>query len=470
MLNGVYSAISALKAFQKRLGVAANNISNAQTHGFKVSATSSEDIPPQTVSDGSGESQLGRGTMIGDIHENFSQGSFEPSSSPTDLAIGGDGFFMVRTSNGETFYTRDGHFQLDAGGRLVNASGYVAQGWAIDPNSIQVQGSIQDIVLPSFRSPPQETTIIENIVNLDSEEKDRSAGMNGLSNAWDGGNPNGYHIADDAYVYQTSTKVYDAMGGNHAITIYFDRRGTGSEWEYIATTHPLEDRRQAAAGRDLGLLVRGTLVFDANGAVSDMTMEINDGAGNWTPQNPATDLTGGHFAFQPDFLGATGGSTVMSIQLDFGSTYNGITWVNGKRSSTQYASPPNTAFSAADGYGVGDLESISIKKDGVISGNYSNGQTLNLFQISIAKFNNPQGLEKAGHNLYAETPASGKAVAGQPGTNGMGIIASNTLEQSNVDMAKEIVDTILIQRGFQSNLKVIQTENEMLGNLLDIFS
>ncbi|KPK22272.1 MAG: hypothetical protein AMK69_20205, partial [Nitrospira bacterium SG8_3] len=390
MLNGVYSAISALKAFQKKLSVSANNVANAQTQGFKVSASSSEDIPPQTDPSASGEAQLGRGTIIGDIHENFSQGSFEPSSSPTDLAIGGDGFFMVGTSNGEKFYTRDGHFQLDTSGRLVNASGFVAQGWAIDPNTGQGQGSIQDIVIPTFKSPPRETTILENIVNLDSEAKDRSVGMNGLSNAWDGGNPNGYHIADDAYVHETSTKVYNAMGGAHDITLYFDRRGTGSEWEYIVTTHPFADRREVAAGSDLGLLARGNLIFDANGAVSDMTMEINDGAGNWRPQNPATDLMGGHFTFQPDFLGATGGSTVMSIQLDLGSTYNGSAWVNAKRTSTQYASPSNTAFSAADGYGAGDLQSISIKKDGVISGNYSNGETLNLFQIAIARLNNPQ--------------------------------------------------------------------------------
>ena len=470
MLNGVYSAISALKAFQKKLNVSANNVSNAQTYGFKVGAASSEDIPPQNVLAASGESQLGRGTAIGDIHDNFSQGSFEPSSSPTDLAIGGDGFFMVSASSGEDFYTRDGHFHLDARGRLVNTSGYVAQGWALDPITGQMQGSIQDIVLPSFTSPPQGTTIIENIVNLDSEAKDRSVGINGLANAWDGGNPNGYHISDDSYVYQTTTKGYDAVGGAHDITIYFDRRGTGSEWEYIVTTHPQADRRQAATGKDLGLLARGTLIFDANGAVSDMTMDINDGTGNCTSQDIATDLTNGHFTFSPDFQGATDGSTKMSTQLDFGSSCNGSFWVNDTSSSTQYSSASNTVFSSADGYGPGDLDSVTISADGIITGSYSNGQVLDLFQVAIAKFNDPQGLNKIGNNLYAKTGESGDAITGQPGTNGLGSIVPNALEQSNVDIGREFVNIILMKRGFQANLKVISAEDEMLGNLLNIIS
>jgi len=470
MLNGVYSSISALKAYQRKLGVSANNVSNAQTPGFKMSEASSQDIPPESIYTASGESQIGRGTTIEDITEKFSQGSFEPSSSPTDMAIGGDGFFMVSAANGEDYFTRDGQFHFDKNGRLVNASGYVAQGWAIDSITGQPQGSIQDIVLPSFTSSPQGTTTITNIVNLNAGATDHSVGVNGLANAWDGGNANGDYMPDGAYDTQTTTKVYDAVGGTHDITVYFDKNGAGSEWEYIVTTRPQQDQRSAAMGRDLGLLARGTLEFDANGAVSNVTQENNDGGGNWISQNPATDLTGGRFTVQPDFLGGAGGSTVMSIQLDVGSTHNGALWVNGASSSTQYASPSNTAYSSADGYGAGDLQSIAITKDGVISGNYSNGQMLGLYQMSMAQFNNPQGLKRAGNNLYSETAASGNAVTGPAGTNGMGTIVSNALEQSNVDIGSEFVKIILIQRGFESNLKVIATEDEMLGSLLDIFS
>ena len=470
MINNVYTAISALKAFQKKLGITANNVSNAQTPGFKMSSASSQEIFPEDAYTASGDSQVGRGTAIGSIVENFSQGAFEPTSSETDMAVDGGGFFVVNAATGERFYTRDGEFWFDKGGRLVNASGHVVQGWAFDSVTGQAQGSVQDIVVPSFTSPPQGTSVITNIVNLEAGAKDKSVGLNALSNAWNGGDPNGDFMPDGAYSYQTTTKVYDTVGGTHDITIYFDRRGANSEWDYIVTMSPGEDQRAVAGGKDLGLLARGRLTFDATGAVSDMTLENNDGAGNWTPQNPATDLTGGHFTFQPDFLGGAGGTTGMSIQLDFSSSYNGVSWMGGTPSSTQYFSPSNTVYAIADGYGAGDLQSISIKKDGVISGQFSNGRTLNLFQIVIANFNNPQGLEKIGHNLYSETSESGNAVLDKAGTGRSGTIVSNAREQSNVDIGGELVNTILIQRGFQANLKVISTQDSLLGSLLDVFS
>lgn len=309
-----------------------------------------------------------------------------------------------------------------------------------------------------------------NIVNLEAGAKDKSVGLNGLSNAWDGGDLNGEFMSDESYSYQTTTKVYDTVGGTHDMTIYFDKRGTTSEWEYIVTMNPGEDGRPIAAGKDLGLLARGTLIFDATGTVSNMTQENNDGTGNWTLQHPATDLMGGHYAIHPVFLGAVGGTTGGAIQLDFGSSYDGVAWSNGTPFSTQYFSPSKTVYALADGYGAGDLQSISIKKDGVISGHFSNGRSLDLFQITIANFNNPLGLEKMRNNLYAETRASGNAVMEKAGTGRTGTIVSNAREHSNVDIAGEIVNTILIQKGFQANLKVISTQDYMLGSLLDIFS
>jgi flagellar hook protein FlgE len=470
MITGVSAATSALKAFAKKLGTSSNNIANIRTQGFKKSRSSFQEVSPQNLSTSSGVSQVGRGTTIGQIAEEFSQGSFEPTSSQTDMAIGGDGFFVVRSSEGGDYYTRDGQFRFDQNGKFVTTSGYVAQGWELDPITGEIQGAIRDITLFSFTSPPQETTIIKNIVNLDAVAGDNSVGINALADAWDGDNPNGEHIPENAYGYQTSTKVYDAVGASHDITVYFDKGGTGSAWEYIVTTDPVEDRRSGAAADNLGLLARGTLVFNNAGAVSGMTMDRNDGTGNWTSQDVATDLVNGHFTFNPDFQGAADGSTEMSTQLDFGSFYNGSSWVNDSTSSTQYSSPSNTVSSSANGYGSGDLESITVGTDGVITGRYSNGQALSLFQVALAKFNNPQGLKKIGNNLYAETGESGDAITGQPRTNGLGSIGPNALEQSNVDLGEEFVNIILTQRGFQANLKVISAEDEMLGSLLNIIS
>jgi len=348
MIKGISSAISALKAFEKKLGASANNIANIRTQGFKRSRSSFQEVSPQNVSTSSGVSQVGRGTTIGQITEEFSQGSFESTSSPTDMAIGGDGFFVVRALEGTDYYTRDGQFQFDKNGRFVTTSGDVVQGWGLDPISGEIRGAIQDITLSSFTSPPEETTIIKNIVNLNAHAEDNSVGINALAGAWDGDNPNEEYITGNAYDYQTSTKVYDGVGASHDITVYFDKSGIGSAWEYIVTANPAEDRRPGATGDNLGLLARGTLVFNSSGAVSDMTMDINDGTGNWTSQDIATDLTGGHFTFNPDFQGATDGATKMSTQHDFGSSYNGSYWVHDSSSSTQYSSAANTVFSSAD--------------------------------------------------------------------------------------------------------------------------
>lgn len=470
MIRGIWPAISAIKSLEKKLDVSANNISNVKTQGFKASDASLQEVSPQNVSTSTGTSQVGRGTTLGEISQDFSCGMCESTSSSTDMAVGGTGFFIVKDTGGGDYYTRDGQFHFDKNGRFVTTSGHVVQGWKLDPVTGQAQGAIRDVILSSFTSPPAETTHGKTIVNLNSNAQDKSLGTNALASAWDGDNPDGKHIGDNAYEYRTSIKVHDNVGGTHDITFYFDKGGTDSTWEYIVTVNPAEDQRLEATGNNLGLLARGTLLFGDSGAISDMTMDINDGAGNWTAQNVTTDLTNGHFTYHPDFLGTADGSTQMSIQPDFGSFYNGSSWVNDTLSSTQYAASSNTVYSYTDGYGAGDLQSVSVSPDGVITGTYSNGQILNLFQVAIARFNNPQGLNKIGNNLYAKTSESGDAIAGRPGTNGLGSIVPNALEQSNVDIAKESVELILIKRSFQANLNVIRTEDEMTGDLLDIIS
>ncbi|NVM20156.1 MAG: flagellar hook protein FlgE [Desulfobacterales bacterium] len=470
MIDGIWPAISALKTIEKKLDVSANNTSNVNTQGFKTSSASSQEASPQDVSAACGTSQVGQGTDLAAISQDFSSGMFESTTSPTDMAIGGIGFFMVKDTGGGDYFTRDGQFHFDKNGRFVTAAGHVVQGWKLDPIAGQPQGAIRGVTLSSFTSPPQETTHGKTIINLNSNAQDKSPGSDALASAWDGDNPDGSYIGDNAYEYRTSIKAYDRVGGTHDITFYFDKASARSTWEYIVTANPDDDLRLGAAGDDLGLLARGTLTFDDSGDISDMTMDIDDGAGNWIAQDVATDLANGRFTYHPDFLGAADGSTQMSIQLDLGSSYDGSSWVKDSLSSTQHGAASNAVHYFADGYGAGDLQSVSVSGDGVISGNYSNGQALNLFQVAIAKFNNPQGLNKIGNNLYAKTSESGDAIAGRPGTNGLGGIVPNALEQSNADMAKESVKLILMRRSFQANLDVIRTKDEMTGDLVNIIS
>ncbi len=470
MVQGITPSILALKAFGKRMGVTSNNIANVNTPGFKKSRSTSQEFAPQTVAAAGGPTQIGRGSTLGEISETFVQGGFMPTSSPTDLAIGGDGFFPVRSADGQTYYTRDGSFHFDRNGDLVNSAGNILQGWAVDPQSGTARGAVGDISLTSFTSPPAATTHVRTIVNLDADATDQAAGPGGLAGVWDGDNANQQFLPASAYEYSTSVPVIDSVGATHDMTIYFDKAGTGASWEYIVTVNPLEDQRAGATGDDLGLLGRGQLTFDANGHLTDMTLERNDGAGGWTAQDPATDLVGGHFTVTPDFLGAASGGTAMPVQIDLGARHNGAAWVNDSAATTQYAAASNTVYATADGYGAGDLRSVAVSTDGVITGNYSNGASVPLYQVALADFNNPRGLKKVGENMYAASSAAGAVTTAAPGANGLGRLAPNVLEGSNVDLAEEVVNMMVFKSGFQANLKVIEMENQLKGDVLDIIS
>ena len=158
----------------------------------------------------------------------------------------------------------------------------------------------------------------------------------------------------------------------------------------------------------------------------------------------------------------------MGFNIGTRSTDAGVTWTNDALSSTQYASASTTVFQTQDGYATGFLQDIAADVDGVITGHYSNGQILELYRVALANFNNPWGLSKEGGNLFRATRASGDPTTGHPGTNGMGRIAPNSLEQSNVDIATEFVKMITIERGFQANSKIITTTDSMLAELINL--
>ena len=475
--SSLFSGISGLNTLGNAMTVIGDNIANVNTVGFKSSRVTFQDVLSQTVSTTAGTSQVGRGTSLADITSSFSQGSFESTDSTTDLAIGGDGFFVVRdpSNANNQYYTRAGQFRFDKDGNFINPAGYIVRGWELDQNGQDI-GSITDITLASFTSPPSPTDRITVVTNLDSGALNRSAD---LSQEWDA--QNAVPIADTAYEYQTTVKVYDSLGDTHDLTLYYDP-GTGSTWEFIVTCNPTEDNRTGApaalaAGVDdgIGMLGRGEIVFNAaSGVISDINFEdFTHGvdydlatAGNWTTRLEAADLTNGYFTLSPDFLGGS----PLTVELDFGSVYSSGAgaWLNDSLSTTQFASSSTTVFQSATGYGAGDLQSVSVGTDGVITGQYSNGEVIPLYRVSLAKFQNVQGLYKEGGNLFRETRLSGVPITARPGTNGLGSISPNSLEQSNVDIATEFVKMITTQRGFQANSKIITVTDQMLAELINL--
>ncbi|MFH2060623.1 MAG: flagellar hook-basal body complex protein [Pseudomonadota bacterium] len=268
--SSLFTGTSGLKNMGNALQVVGNNISNLNTIGFKKGRTTFADTLYESVATQAGSAQMGRGMAVGDVSQNFDQGSFESTGNTTDLSIGGDGFFIMRQSSSEnTFYTRAGNFFFNKTGQLVNPEGYMVQGWNLDEETGDDIGSITDLVLAEFTSPPKKSEELIAITNLDADANSKAVV---LSNVWDSGETT--YIGTSSYEYQTVIKAYDALGSTHDISIFYDKK-TGTEWEYIVTMNPDEDNRNLVQGTDSkGLLARGTILFSqSSGDILDFTMD-----------------------------------------------------------------------------------------------------------------------------------------------------------------------------------------------------
>tara|TARA_Y100001954_G_scaffold238984_1_gene310090 strand:+ start:13560 stop:15185 length:1626 start_codon:yes stop_codon:yes gene_type:complete len=535
--------------------VIGNNLANVNTTGFKGTRMYFEDLLSQDFSTVNGVGQVGRGVRVSSIYSDFGQGAFEASTEATDMAISGDGFFMVKPIGQEdTFYTRAGNFRFDNDGYLVDPHGYAIQGWEVEQSSTTVStsstststatnqtriiGTPTDIRLDNFQSSPKSTSSVSVVTNLDPSAVDSSTSANNpyfsMFENWNGADD--VPIPSANYAYSTTLKVYDDIGTGHNLTVYFDpvtmsNAGGNTVWEYMVTVDPNEDQRMLSgadgnmttigqgATSAAGVLMMGTLTF-TTGQLSGMsayTLKSNGGASggpknldNWTLADFSTT---GYPVFTANFLGKSNASTAEAanatpIQMDFGIANNDLS-SNGNGSVTKGWSSalgtlptnasaaqlqnidnagwlPNfkdrdvsalatqsydtggssTLFQSQDGYSAGILQNVSITREGVLTGHYSNGQVLELYAITLATFTNEHGLRREGGNLFTDTRDSGPALTGQAGSSGKGTVDGNALEMSNVDMANEFVRMITTQRGFQANTKVITTTDSMLGEVI----
>lgn len=412
--SSLYSAVSGLQTNAQAMSVTGNNISNSNTIGYKSSSTIFADMLAETISSSSGAAQVGRGSQIQSVSTNFSQGGFESSDSSTDIAIDGDGFFIVGDpSNDTVYYTRNGAFSFDADGFLVTADGFRVQGSAYNDDGELVGGALSDIQVDIVSQIGAEET--ENVgltFNLDSNSE--------IPAAFDIANP------EDTSNYSTTVTIYDSLGTSHLATCYFSKTADQTwEWNIAVDSDDL-----AAGGADaLTLLSTGVLTFDEYG-----------------------DLLTGE-------AGATGA----------------ITWANGSAvqdiaytfDTTQYDSESTIFTQNQDGYTSGEVTSLDIAADGTIAALYSNGESVNIAMLSLATFTNPDGLKSSGGSLFSNTEASGTANIGYPGDS-QGSLVTQSLELSNVDLASEFVDMITIQSGYTANSRVITATEEMIEEVLNL--
>ncbi len=413
------SAVSGLQMQQKWMDVIGNNIANVSTPGFKSSSLNFAQLFAQTLYGGGAPAgnlggtnpqQIGLGVGIGSITQNQAAGTLQQTGNPTDLAITGNGYFLLNMNGQGTGYTRVGDFTQDGVGNLVEgATGFKVQGWmatnGVLPTS-ETQSNLSGITIPNNQSiPPHATANMSFTGNL--------------------------NVADSLQAtppkIQVPFQAYDSLGNPlNLICTFQATAGTPGSW-----TWTLSDPSSAGVAGLPATAPSGTITFSSSGAYS----------------TPATNPT---FTMSPK-----DGSSAQTVTLNF-------------KSMTQYAAADAPTPGTQDGYGTGTLDGLTIDKSGVITGSFTNGQSQTLGQVAVATFANPQGLVQQGQDIYTAGPNSGLPQVLVAGTSGAGAIQSSALEGSNVDLAKQFTDMIAAERGFQANGQVITTSDQMLQTLVQL--
>jgi flagellar hook protein FlgE len=383
------------------------------------------DLVSQTVGgSGANPMQIGLGVVTGSISPIFSQGAIENTREATNVAIQGNGLFVVSGPEGNA-YTRAGDFTFDSSGTLVTSDGYKVQGYTTtDPvtGAIVTTGQPTDITVPpGVLRAPSPTSTFQTNTNLDSN-------------------------AATGATATSSVQIYDALGTPHVATITYTKTATPGSWTY-AITVPGEEITGGTAGTPFSI-GSGTATFTAQGALSSFTAAA-PATGGGTPPADVTFTT-------PTWVNGAAASSLTWDVVD----------ANNVASITGFSSPSATSSIVQNGSAAGMVDDISISSDGTIVATFGEGQTVAIGRLALASFNNPKGLVKLGSNRYGESQAAGIPNVGVPGTGGRGSLIGSALEQSNVDIAQEFTQMILAQRGYQANSKTITVSDELLQDTL----
>lgn len=386
-------AISGLNAINEQLGAISNNIANSGTVGFKSGRAEFASLYAEGQPLGVGVTNVAQS-----ISKN---GTVFASASSLDLAINGQGFFVMRDSSGTTAYTRAGYMQTDSNGNLVNNQGMYLQGYPVDANGVIQTGTVGNLTISSGSLPAKATSSLDFTANLNAnEEKPKTAKFDPTD--------------ETSYNHTYATQVYDSLGREHTLKQYFVKTDDNT-WQ----VHYYMDDKSMGDAKDMTFNEQGILLTP-NGAV------------NLTADIPGAD----------------------SISLDL--NYNG---------TTQFGSDFSVSKNNGNGYASGERTGQTIDKDGSVYATFSNGERLLQGQVVLANFSNPNGLSSQNGTTWTQTASSGAPLLGTPGTGLLGALTSNTLEGSNVNLTDELVGLMTAQRNYQANTKVISTNDSMMTAL-----
>ncbi len=505
--------LSGLNGAAKSLDVIGNNIANSSTVGFKGSTTQFADVYASSLN-GAGGISAGIGVKVANIAQQFTQGNVEASNNPLDIAINGAGFFRTEAS-GMVQYSRNGQFSLDKNGFLMNAQGAKLTGYGLNANNQLVAGAPTPLRIDTSDLEPVTTTAVKMELNLDSRSL---APTNTPFNA------------DDPTTYnkQTPMSVYDTLGNPHVLSTFYVKGATAGTWDVYAAADGVEVSAQKVAAAAQGTGAAFTAVNTARAAwetatkavppvpatiaaalnsyataASAMVVAAAGTAGasaanqtaigtaattaaavpGGTPEevdaamakavsvpavpvgklvfdtngglNKVASTDAGKFALSLPVFPSTGSEPAMPITIDYDGT-------------TQYGTATSEKRLVQDGYAAGNLQRFTTGQDGVILGQYSNGQTKPMGQVILANFTNPNGLEPLGNNAWAESASSGVPLVGTPNSGSFGVLQQSAVESSNVDLTAELVNMITAQRVYQANAQTIKTQDSVLQTLVNL--
>ncbi len=441
MMRSMFSGVSGLMAHQVRMDVIGNNVANVNTIGFKSGRVTFQEVFSQTIKGasapdaatgrgGTNPMQIGLGIGVGNVDTIVTRGSLQRTDNPTDLAIEGDGFFIVQGGAGDTYrFTRAGNFGIDKLGNLVAGNGMNVMGWQAytrNPDG-------------SYEFDTEQPVGPINIYYDEFNNNKRIIAARATTDAVFSGNLDSSRPIitnpDDSNVqFKVPVTVYDDLGNQYKLTIKFWKTAASAG---TSTTWTWEIDGGASGGNAVTpSTAQGTITFDNFGRIQAGSTSAFDI--QLSPQT--TDI-----GVQP-----------FTVRFDFSNL-------------TMYNADSSVKPTNVNGYPTGNLVSFNIGPDGIITGIYSNGQQQPLGLIALASFENPAGLQKVGDNMFIPSTNSGdfnKAV--KPGSEGVGMLNPGTLEMSNVDLSREFTDMIITQRGFQANSRIITTSDEMLQELVNL--
>jgi flagellar hook protein FlgE len=428
VLRSLQIGVSGLRANSDALSVTGDNIANVNTVGFKRSRGVFQDILGRAAGNSILGREAGAGVRLAGVEHMWSQGALVNTENATDLAISGEGFFVVegqvQGTSGRS-YTRAGQFHINESGELINPAGLRLQGHMAQPNGT-MGSAVENIVVSTNAIPATPTSAVTMAANLDANAPIVAPNFDPLD-------PTGTSN------FSTDVTTFDSLGNAHAVTVFFHKSASNA-WDW----HAMVDGGELTGGT-AGLPTEnasGTLTFTTDGELDTET----PGASSW------------------DFVNAT---AAQAIAFDFGTSIT-TDLGSGLDGTTQFAATSSTTGLTQDGFAAGSVDGISIAQDGTVVGTFTNGQQRNLGQVVIATFANINGLERGSAGLWTESRDSGAALIGVAETGGRGSIVAGSLEQSNVDLGNEFVNLISYQRGFQANSRIITTADEMYGELVNI--